>query len=288
MQIREVYPGSAAEPRRRVRRAADVGSRARTSSAATSSRTYNATGALVDSNHLPADVADGANQSTFLIATPRGRSAVRDHRRRRSAPPSPLDPAGGAVCWEDLDCVAWGSFSGTPPAPGRHAGRRRSPTAWRCGGRSRRAARPCSSPNDDRDNSAADFEAVFPAPRPNSVAPTEHACAGGGGRRWRRRRQRRPADDAEGASRRRRPRPHPDLPLRLRRRRRDLPMQARRQALQGLPLALHDPQARLRHAHLQGPRHARRRRPRRPLAGVATPSGSSRSAASAHVRASGR
>ena len=30
---------------------------------------------------------------------------------------------------------------------------------------------------DDTNNSAADFEAVFPSPRPNSVTPTEHACA---------------------------------------------------------------------------------------------------------------
>ena len=33
---------------------------------------------------------------------------------------------------------------------------------------------------DDTNNSAADFEAVFPGPRPNSVPPTEHACWSGG------------------------------------------------------------------------------------------------------------
>jgi hypothetical protein len=36
-------------------------------------------------------------------------------------------------------------------------------------------------PTDDRDNSAVDFSPVFPSPRPNSVAPSEHACGGGGG-----------------------------------------------------------------------------------------------------------
>jgi hypothetical protein len=35
-------------------------------------------------------------------------------------------------------------------------------------------------PTDDHDNSVADFSAVFPAPRPNSVAPTERNCPGGG------------------------------------------------------------------------------------------------------------
>jgi hypothetical protein len=35
-------------------------------------------------------------------------------------------------------------------------------------------------PTDDRDNSAADFSAVFPTPRPNSVAPTERNCPGSG------------------------------------------------------------------------------------------------------------
>jgi hypothetical protein len=33
-------------------------------------------------------------------------------------------------------------------------------------------------PTDDHDNSAADFSPVFPAPRPNSVAPSEHRCLG--------------------------------------------------------------------------------------------------------------
>jgi hypothetical protein len=32
-------------------------------------------------------------------------------------------------------------------------------------------------PGDDRDNSAADFAAVFPGPRPNSAGPSEHACS---------------------------------------------------------------------------------------------------------------
>jgi hypothetical protein len=36
-------------------------------------------------------------------------------------------------------------------------------------------------PADDHDNSAADFAAVFPGPRPNAVAPTEVPCATGVG-----------------------------------------------------------------------------------------------------------
>jgi hypothetical protein len=36
-------------------------------------------------------------------------------------------------------------------------------------------------PTDDRDSSAMDFSPVFPSPRPNSIAPSEHACSSAGG-----------------------------------------------------------------------------------------------------------
>jgi hypothetical protein len=42
----------------------------------------------------------------------------------------------------------------------------------------RRGCATALDPADDSDQSGADFEAVFPAPRPNSVPPSEHTCGG--------------------------------------------------------------------------------------------------------------
>ena len=205
------------------------------------------------------------------------RHARRPNRSSGSPPtwprPNLLSPAGGAVCWEALDCVSWGNFSGTLPSSGRPPAR---PAGIPDGMALRRTiAAGCATlleAGDDTHNSAADFDAVFPGPRPNSVPPTEHAC---GGRRRRggggpgKRAPRRPS----GASP---PKKTPDRTPTFRFTsdddRRDLRMQARRQALQRLPLALHDAsKLSLRQAHLQGPRQDRQRQVD-PLAGLLTAS----------------
>jgi hypothetical protein len=91
-----------------------------------------------------------------------------------------LDPAGGAVCWEALDCVSWGSLTGSLPSPaGTPAPAIPSGMALR-----RMIAPLCATAleaGDDHDNSAADFSVVFPSPRPNSVAPSERLCGGSAG-----------------------------------------------------------------------------------------------------------
>ncbi len=92
--------------------------------------------------------------------------------------PSLLDPVGGAVCWESLDCASWGSFSGSAPSP---TGSPASPGGIPDGMALRRTIEPgCATlleRGDDRDNSVTDFAAVFPSPRPNSVSPSERACS---------------------------------------------------------------------------------------------------------------
>ena len=142
-------------------------------------RTYNATGGLVQSNVFLSDVANGANQSTIVMATPEAEAQFGIAADGALSPSGQLDPAGGAVCWESLDCVSWGSFSGSLPSP---AGSPAAPGGIPDGMALRRTIAPgCPTllePTDDRDNSAADFSTVFPNPRPNSVAPSEHACGG--------------------------------------------------------------------------------------------------------------
>jgi hypothetical protein len=142
--------------------------------------TYDATGKETGTSTFTADLARGDNQSTILLATPAAEAQF------EVAPDLPLStsglsPGGGAVCWEELDCVAWGSFAGSllsPPGPAAAPGGIPDGFALR-----RTIARGCATaldPQDDHDDSAADFSAVAPDPRPNSVLPSERLCDLGG------------------------------------------------------------------------------------------------------------
>ena len=149
---------------------------------------YNATGNVTDNFKFAADVSNGANQSTIVVGDTDYPLTFDEMPAADETDPSlDLSAAGGAVCWVEgspPDCVAWGNFSaagslpsptGSPVAPGGvpvSMALRRSIDAG------------CPTflePTDDHDNSAADFSVVFPAPRPNSVAPSERACARSGG-----------------------------------------------------------------------------------------------------------
>jgi hypothetical protein len=142
-------------------------------------KTYSAAGAVTSTSTFAGDVPGGANQSTILLATP-GAEAEFGVTADTGLATGSLEAGGGAVCWETLDCVAWGSFAGfvgNAPSPvGSPAAAIPVGMALR-----RTIALGCPTllePADDHDNSAADFSAVFPAPRPNSVAPSERRCPG--------------------------------------------------------------------------------------------------------------
>jgi hypothetical protein len=173
MSIREVYPGSAAEPTSEYVEL-QMWHSGQTLVGGHTLRTYGAGGAPT-ATVLPADVPNGASQSTILIATPGAEAKFGVAADAPLAASDLLDPAGGAVCWEAIDCVAWGSFSGSLPSA---AGTPAAPIAD--GMALRRTIAPgCPTllePSDDSDDSAVDFFEAFPAPRPNSVAPSEHAC----------------------------------------------------------------------------------------------------------------
>ncbi len=172
-------------------------------------------------NFLASDVPGGANQSTILIATPEAAEQFGITADETLSPARPARPGGGAVCWESLDCVSWGSFSGSLPSPTRRPCPRVSPTAWHCGARSRPAAPPCSS-QPTTATTAPPTSASSPRPAPELGRP-ERASLRGVRRlarrsqrnRWKRPRS--PADDAEAQAAAQDPRPHADLPLQLRR-----------------------------------------------------------------------
>jgi len=149
---------------------------------------YDATGKATDNFKFAANVANGANQSTIVVGDTNYPVVFDEMPLPDETEPSlDLSPVGGAVCWTEglpPDCVSWGDFSaasslpsptGSPVAPG-------GVPAGMALRRSIDAGCPTLlEPTDDHDNSAADFSAVFPAPRPNSVAPSERACPRSGG-----------------------------------------------------------------------------------------------------------
>lgn len=141
-------------------------------------RTYDTSGTPTSTNPFSQEVPNGANQSTILLATPAAEAEFGVGADTALAS-GKLDPAGGAVCWEGLDCVSWGDFSGSLPSPAGPP-----PAAIPSGMALRRTIAPlCPTAldgGDDRNDSAADFSAVFPAPRPNSSPPSEKRCAAGG------------------------------------------------------------------------------------------------------------
>jgi hypothetical protein len=179
MLIREVYPGSTANPGAEYVElqmwAAD-----QNHVAGHVLRTYDALGAPTGSDAFAADAGGGADQSTLVLATPEAEAQFGFAADAGISPSGRLDPAGGAVCWEALDCVSWGSFGGSLPSS---AGPPAAPAGIPDGMALRRSiAGGCATllePGDDHDNSAADFAAVFPGPRPNAVAPSERPCDGG-------------------------------------------------------------------------------------------------------------
>jgi hypothetical protein len=130
------------------------------------------------------DVANGNSQDTVVFGDSGVPAGSKDFNVDLN-----LDQieAGGAVCYVSepgyTDCVSWGNFSGSSTLtanydasanPGTAAPALISGSALR-----RSIAAGCPTlleAGDDTNNSAADFAAATPDPRPNSVAPSETSC----------------------------------------------------------------------------------------------------------------
>ncbi|MET0559347.1 MAG: hypothetical protein ABW065_11830 [Solirubrobacterales bacterium] len=176
MEIREVYAGSAASPGSEYVEL-QMYAAGQNLVGGHFLRAYGPTGNVLATDAFPADVKGGDDQSTLILATPEAESQFGIVADGPLSPSGQLDPSGGAVCWETIDCVSWGSFSGSLPSPtGSPATPGGIPDAMAL----RRLISPgCATllePTDDHDNSAADFSAVFPGPRPNSSPASERPC----------------------------------------------------------------------------------------------------------------
>ena len=114
--IREVYVGPVADPNAQYveLQMYAAGENALQGHALT---VYGPTGTLVGTVTFPADVANGANQAYVLIGTTE--AATKFGVAADLTMTALLDPAGGKVCWADVDCFSWGNYSGgsTTPSP---------------------------------------------------------------------------------------------------------------------------------------------------------------------------
>ena len=138
---------------------------------------FDAAGAAIGSPAVfPGAVANSASQSRVLIATSSAEALFGLAADLRM--PASLLPAGGKLCFEPgvspVDCFGWGNYSalpdltigapfaaGTGISPGDAAQRDISlvggPTTLEC-----------TTPNDDTDDSAADFDPTIPVPGNNA------------------------------------------------------------------------------------------------------------------------
>ena len=167
-----------------------------------------------------ADVANGANQSTIVMATPEAETQFGITADGALSPrASSTRPAGRSAGKRSTASPGEASAAPSPRRPGTPA----APSGIPDGMALRRTIAPgCATlleASDDRDSSALDFSAVFPNPRPNSVTPSEHACSLRARARpvaARRLRRGGAADQHPRQAAQGHPRPHPDLPLHLR------------------------------------------------------------------------
>jgi hypothetical protein len=136
-------------------------------------RTYDSSGNLFQDFTLDSNVPGGDDQRTILIGT----MSVGG----RDLTESLNIPGNGAVCFENVDCVAWGSITnlGTLTSPVTAPFPTAMPTEFSL---QRKISPNCPTSlenADDTNNSATDFEAAAATPRSNSVTPTETPCAPG-------------------------------------------------------------------------------------------------------------
>lgn len=142
---------------------------------------YNASGSPVHTFTFPSDVGNGSSQATILVAgTGYGAAFPSGPAPDASDASLNIPAAGGAVCFENIDCVAWGSFDwGSNPQPSP-TGTPVSPGGVTPGNALRRSIEPgCATllePADDTNDSATDFSEATPNPRNNSSPIVESEC----------------------------------------------------------------------------------------------------------------
>ena len=175
--ISELYPGSAASPQSSFLEL-QMYSAGQNFVGGHTITLYQADGSPVQTFTFPSDLpGTGVNQQTMLV----GDSAVAE---AFGVTPDLVDAgfnipaAGGAACWDGLDCVSWGSFSGqTAPSSGIPVDQGGIPDGKAI--ERRITAGSCSNwlePADDTNDSDSDFFDATPSPVSYATVPATPAC----------------------------------------------------------------------------------------------------------------
>ncbi|MDZ4811086.1 MAG: DUF4215 domain-containing protein [Pseudomonadota bacterium] len=169
MKIVEVFPGTAASPDAQyiVLQMYVGGQTVLNNHVAT---VFNAAGTSIGTLTFTGNVANGVNQDKVLIATTQAQTffGLSADLTMTAA----LPRAGGKLCFESVDCVAWGNYSGSPTGVG-------TPYSVATGLVSGQAAKRrldisglplILDDADDTNNSVNDFASGVPAPSNNARA----------------------------------------------------------------------------------------------------------------------
>lgn len=142
-------------------------------------RTYNAMGANIHTFNLPGNVPNAQSQRTILIGDEFPPNGVAEDFTD-TALGTNITAAGGAVCFDAIDCVAWGTVN-TAALPADANVGTPAPAIPDGSSLTRSIAAGCATlleDSDDTNNSAADFSiTATESPRNNATMPTEVACA---------------------------------------------------------------------------------------------------------------
>ena len=128
---------------------------------------YNAAGTQVGTYSFSDPVANQANQTKILVATPEAQTLF-GITADLTMGTATIPTAGGKVCFDNIDCVSWGTYSGSATAPSPTG----TPAPEFCDSLTRRlniAGGPTTLDGaDDTNNSANDFVFALPTPVNNA------------------------------------------------------------------------------------------------------------------------
>ena len=174
MKVKEVYPGSDAAPNAQyvVLQMFSAGQNLVNGKQVL---VYDARGMLAGTFTFSGNVANSLDQATLLIATPEALTFF-GPLTADLAMTATLSPLGGKVCFHDpgglgdIDCVAWGGYTGSPTGVGTPFN---APVGLVRGAAMRRRLDICGVNTnldgcDDTGDSANDFRPAVPAPLNNA------------------------------------------------------------------------------------------------------------------------
>ena len=130
---------------------------------------YDASGALVGTVTFPGNVANAADQDKILIATTQAQTFFGGLAADLVMTSGSIRVTGGKVCFDTIDCVAWGNYAPADASVGTPAQRPVGLTLGRALKRDISAGNPTLLEfTDDTNDSAADFDLAAPNPRNNA------------------------------------------------------------------------------------------------------------------------